>query len=603
MTILDRYANLDVLPQVIPSSSTHVSLGDLHGNALKLIYVMIEEGVLELRYKGEESLPKEDLESLMKQRYRVIRDIYEKPVDSLTKKDLKQFAEIIGKVTINNKKDITLIGDELADRGSNDYFTLLVLQKLKREKVNMEILISNHSAEFLRDYEKRQFTGASFLAPDQAQSLFNMQWLMSRGLIDETEVRKMVTESYMPMVKAIGYTLSEAGDITLFSHTPIGLETVKSLANKFGVIYNDQSPIELILTIDAINVEIQNLFVKKELAGSIDNEGHTDPRRPIPPATHPLHRLVWNRAVGNELITKPAGNFKVHFVHGHIGDGEVLKNYYESLDTHQNIDSTFGKPGFKKTGVYLGNLEVRHLTRHSSDISANELNNRYLKEKLPLKLKQLDREAKQLDSEFERLNNEFKQLEEGLRKTIDVLLEELKEKTDKLIKKGESHSNYNAVKGSASILMGALDAAKGNLFTGKFSLEKLNLFEEACKTAVSAAKKEFVKHRGLWGQLHPILKGFLGIIAVIPGLIASAFSKFEYTNTFFASPPTDSAKKLHNFEKSLETQIMKIQSKEALAQAISNNRSAHEAIKDKAKELQREAGVDETAAPKSPATR
>jgi hypothetical protein len=48
----------------------------------------------------------------------------------------------------NKKRLIRLIGDELADRGANDYLTLLLLGKMKDLELKYEIIWSNHGNFF-----------------------------------------------------------------------------------------------------------------------------------------------------------------------------------------------------------------------------------------------------------------------------------------------------------------------------------------------------------------------------------------------------------------------------------------------------------------------
>ena len=130
-----------------------------------------------------------------------MRDIYNTEVNQLTKEQLTTFQTIIEQANINLDKAVTLIGDELADRGNNDYFTLLVLKKLHQSKVNLNILLSNHSAEFIRDYEKVKFTGFYNLGPGQGQSLAKMQFLIGKGLITKGEGRiHLVIATLPPLV-------------------------------------------------------------------------------------------------------------------------------------------------------------------------------------------------------------------------------------------------------------------------------------------------------------------------------------------------------------------------------------------------------------------
>lgn len=505
-----RDADFSKFPHKRTNDDTHVQLGDIHGNALKLIYVMMEEGVL--------TVSKED--------YKTLRDIYKKDVNELTSEDLDSFKRIISNAEVSKKKAVTLIGDELADRGSNDYFTLLVLQKLSNEKVNIDIMLSNHSAEFIRDYDHGEFTGKALLGRGQGQSLGNMHHLILNKKINESDVRKIVEQCYIPKVKAIGYTLSPKGEITLFSHAPIGLETVEALAKKFKIPYNDKTPKELFLTIDAINAQVTSLFQNKQLARAIDSEPHYSEGHPISPKASPLKRLVWNRQLGAELITETSSGIKVKFVHGHIGDGATLNLRGEEQDTHENLDTSLGKsPKYEKTGEYNNGDEtftLKHLTRQSSDFTALELTN------------------------------------EGI--DFIALLSELTTKTDELIQKGtKGNPKYKNAAKAAEDLISSLTAAVHLFYNNKSTPETFNSFEKTCKTSIKDAQIEFVKHRGWWHNLNPILKGILKIVSIIPlfAAIIHATSKQGYRKTVWGESTTESAEKLQKFEVELEQTVFK----------------------------------------------
>lgn len=381
MPIEVRDADLNEYPSVLPhaqnSENTHIAIGDLHGNALKLIYILIEEGVLELNEAD----------------YKKLRDIYQDPfcIDpkyqgrrlNAIDENIKEFKRIISNAQVNQACAITLIGDELADRGNNDYFTLLVLQRLKEADVDIDIMISNHSVEFIRNFQLGYVnTGLYSILPDQTPSLGNMSRLMNvavpdgtrpdgtrpegtiqtRPLIDSTEVRKIVDETYKPMVKAIGYTLDSNDQITIYSHAPIGLETIKALAQKFNIEYKDRTSKDLFSTIDKINEYIGERLNANQLAQLFDQELYQKSRERVKdnPTRFPLDRLTWNRALGNELEVETSGGLKVKFVHGHIGEGVIRKNNKQVLDSHENIDSFFGKgSSCNKTGSFSFG-EVKH---------------------------------------------------------------------------------------------------------------------------------------------------------------------------------------------------------------------------------------------------
>ena len=527
MVLVYREADLDKYPQVKKQESKHISLGDLHGNALKLIHILVEEGVVDLN----------------ETQYNSLRDIYDTEVNQLTEERLTTFQTIIEQANINLDKAVTLIGDELADRGNNDYFTLLVLKKLHQSKVNLNILLSNHSAEFIRDYEKVKFTGFYKLGRGQGQSLAKMQFLIGKGLIIEGEVREIVEQCYIPKAKAISYTLSPEGDITLFSHAPIGLETVQGLATKFNIPYNDKTPKELIQTIDKINKKVEELFISKQLGVLIDAEGHPDPHSPIPPGTQPLQRLVWNRVVGEELITETSTGIKVNFVHGHIGDGKILK-FGQPLPSHQNLDTSWAKfPDVYKTGPNsLLGKDVKHFTRHSNDLTALELTDSIWKT-IQLKV---------------------------AKKQFDGLCIELKEKTIQLIAKGtptnpEFDANYVMAAKAAEQLHKEINDAEKIFFNKKLSKTSIDEFAGSIQNAARTANKEFVNHRGLWhGGGNPLVSFIKGVLEIfdkiifaIPNVIGALAGK--NTLSFFKATLTESTAKLNSFEQGFNELLKEIE--------------------------------------------
>ncbi len=526
MTLVYRDADLNQFPQIKRQDSKHLSLGDLHGNALKLIYILIEEGVLELN----------------KEHYEALKAIYNTETTYLTSEQLATFKDIIFKAKVNTDKAITLIGDDLADRGNNDYFTLLVLKKLHDSQVNLDVLLSNHSAEFIRDYDQDHFTGFYNLGPGQGASLSRMCLLIAKGLIKEDEVRTIVKENYIPKAKAISYTLSPEGELTLFTHAPVGLETVQSLAKKFKIPYKDKSIKELTQTIDKINRKIEYHFMHHELSKLIDEEGYVNPSIPISPHTHPLRRLLWNRVVSKELVTETSSGIKIKFVHGHVGDDPVLKDG-RPLSSHENLDSSWGKfPEVNKTGAIVSFGKIKHLTRHSNDLTTKELNN-----------------ALWYKITIESAENQF----------MDLFFK-LKEKTNELIEKGTQTSplydvRYKNVALAAKKLEDELLAAKAEFFKQKPNKENIQQFSRSINEAVRTANMEFVKHRGTWygggNFLIDFLKGVLQfldtIILYLPNVINKMSNRPHYS--FMKTPSTKSSEKLGAFDQDVNQLIKEIE--------------------------------------------
>ncbi len=242
-------------------------------------------------------------------------------------------------------------------------------------------MLSNHDMEFIRDYENAGlvFTGRSGLSDNQSKSLKSMVGLIRRSLITEAEVRELVGSVYVPMVKAIGYTVSsDKREISLFTHAPVGLETIEKLAEVFGVTYREDTIDDLIETINAINIGINRQLSKKELARIVDSEfskiktevGQEDYFEGDISPNLPLSRLIWSRVTDGIRTTKKATSeklpYEICFSHGHVGQDERQMH-----PRHTNLDSEFGKHSNFRTD----NMTY-HRIRHSPQMTAHQLTRR-----------------------------------------------------------------------------------------------------------------------------------------------------------------------------------------------------------------------------------
>ena len=87
------------------------TIGDLHANAMKFIYFLVAEGIFDISDAH----------------YRALSNIYQKDItttsDDVLRADIVTFNDIIDNgLRLKNPTFIRLIGDEVGDRGQNDYF-------------------------------------------------------------------------------------------------------------------------------------------------------------------------------------------------------------------------------------------------------------------------------------------------------------------------------------------------------------------------------------------------------------------------------------------------------------------------------------------------
>jgi hypothetical protein len=297
-----------------------VTLGDLHGNALKLLYFLIREGVLSLAEKNQ---------------YADFLDIYSKNVDELSLEDIKAMRSIVKTSSVNNKIKVCLIGDELADRGSNDYFTILLLEKLHEARVNLEINISNHGLEFIYAVESGDFlnSGSLDIMPFQSGSIFALKKVaeLYPELNILTEVTTFFNNAYKGVLRLISYDADIPNKkIIIRTHAPCDLDLIRDAANYLKIPYNDDSIQNLVTSLDAIQEKISEYIAQSSLTRLLQN--------------YLLRFFLWNR--NTESITDPYlsrkidrqeqhHDFKIHYIHGHTPG---ISNHYIT-----NLDTTLGK--------------------------------------------------------------------------------------------------------------------------------------------------------------------------------------------------------------------------------------------------------------------
>jgi hypothetical protein len=130
-----------------------------------------------------------------------------------------------------------------------------------------------------------------------------------------TDILDFFKDVYFPHLVLLDYTLrSDQQEIVLYTHAPSDLNTIKSLADQFQVVYNDDTPASLAASIERIN------FAFKKYV----DEGRVHEILKKDDQNTPLFQLIWNREYDNlkrepdekspQRYGKPYG---IYFIHGH----------------------------------------------------------------------------------------------------------------------------------------------------------------------------------------------------------------------------------------------------------------------------------------------
>jgi hypothetical protein len=353
------------------NSGDQLTIGDLHGNSVKFIYFLIKQGVLKLGKEAED--------------YQKIIAIYNKE-EPLDVADLTKFKDILNRAKFTEhakEATVRLIGDEVADRGNNDYFTLLVLKKLKDECVPTEIIFSNHSAEFVRFYEEGCVAGFTSSTMDHGGQLgsltgnrvnnagipYKNQGLL--GFIEEnlttsTELKELVDSAYKPNVKLLSYSIDKTvapNTIALYSHAPIDLAMIKDLVEKFNktmpegekFVYDDSTLDDLTGAIDFVNREFSKLVTDNKVSACLEEEANSGKLNDNDNREHSnieniILNTIWNRNIvtlkRDSTIGVEDKAYGIKYVHGHVGEK------VPSEPNILNLDTNLGRPG-RDDGKYL----------------------------------------------------------------------------------------------------------------------------------------------------------------------------------------------------------------------------------------------------------
>lgn len=252
------------------------------------------------------------------------------------------FNEFMNNLEVTDRSMLVrLIGDELADRGSNDYFTLRVLDLLHENGVQVHTNISNHSNEFVSAYENLNFTSPGVVIGKQQPSFLALKLFVDNGLISKDEVDKLIERSYKPTLRAIDYALSDTG-ITLYTHAPVGFALIRLIADGLGVQYNDSTKEALATTIDQINRTFAVVVAENRVHKLCDTRRISNLKDMTEQQIQeqPLVYLIWNRwnesKDTEEARPEIVNGYRCSYVHGH-------DDFTSRFEHVINLDTSCGK--------------------------------------------------------------------------------------------------------------------------------------------------------------------------------------------------------------------------------------------------------------------
>ncbi len=299
-----------------------VTIGDLHGNAAKFLHILIREGIVDI--------PKSDYEKFI--------EIYKTSRYGLY--NLDELNNILSRVTLKTSAPrLRLIGDDLADRGNNDFLTLSLYQRLNQLNFKYEVIASNHGVEFLKQYAHGINQSLVLLYTDQNEffgnSFYGLRYDILSKKVSADEVNTLIETNYLPHVCLLSYLIANEGEIAIYSHAPISQDKISEVAGVFGVEYKGNTVYELANTIDQINTKFANILSDKSQLDLF------------------FKKTDWkNLGILDDFINdrydkvmysenKNIPSYQVNNIHGHVGETTIdskLNNW-----SYENLDSDLGK--------------------------------------------------------------------------------------------------------------------------------------------------------------------------------------------------------------------------------------------------------------------
>ncbi len=329
-------SNILALPEkgyIPPKAGSSFSAGDTHGNAIALVRYLYEAGIINISQDQYIELIKiYEIDSLIRDR------------SALNQKALQRFRDILrdgfSHAHVPNGVTLRCFGDMLADRGSNDLLSLLILleMRLTFPELRGVILLSNHDKCLLSNYLRGALAPGKKLTMELSpcNSLTRLKWLIDNHIVSYEEVEGMIQKAYLPALKLVDYVRKEDGSIDIMGHAPLTLSAIDKAMHEFLPSNHHR---DIYASVDDVTYVLDQLNI-------IFSEGLMDKESPMYKAlttpssgTNPIYNFIWPRLtdIGPE-IKVPSYNYR--FRHGHDGSPGEIKIHGI---TYIGYNSIFGK--------------------------------------------------------------------------------------------------------------------------------------------------------------------------------------------------------------------------------------------------------------------
>ncbi|QIV95833.1 calcineurin-like phosphoesterase family protein [Allofrancisella inopinata] len=333
--------NLNVHYQIHPHDArVSFAIGDLHGNALKLVRFLIEIGIIDLQLEGLSSI------------YMELKNAY-------INKEQRSFRKCLDKIKFDERRTkkakLILIGDTLCDRGNSDCMTMLVFRKMSKAGVKYTICLSNHDTGFIIKMTKthdllRCGRNVKEASPSVSYDGGNLDTNSKKVLIH------MYNEYYLKNLKVMEYEKVNETEI-VYSHAPCNWDEIR----KIKLVTEEYT--NLSSTISMLNASLAKVIKEGKFNYRWIKENN-------------LIDFVWTKDL-KVMFTDNVLN-----VFGHVGDQQTNSVNQVNLDTDFGKQISFTGQDGRRCGsslnnyklptvediVNLYNIHERKIERYQSDL-------------------------------------------------------------------------------------------------------------------------------------------------------------------------------------------------------------------------------------------
>ncbi len=399
----DNTISLDIQLSKFPTKRYEYSdegliFGDLHGNFLTAIQVLLQLNIISMNKKTYHSLYRAFTQLEFEVNNREFDDEGNYSL-SASEEDMKKAIEAADKIQTllekikkgshQGKIRVQFAGDILADRRGYDPAFVWFLKTLHNLDIPYSITLSNHDIgliqtfigkEALKDYDlAKAYVRLSQLYVYQSLSFARFVCIQQVNEDKFEEFKNELNTYYFPYLSFIDYNL-EDGVLSTLTHAASRIEDIQRLVEILR-LNMEPSPLatkeQVISAIRNINIVITSIlgdacWIKVcNLSAPLNEEGKED----LDVNAHPLLRFIWGRMEHgdfNKSTTMLEDGTKIINYHGHTGD------YQKGLN-HINLNQECGKDignDRKKQTLHIGSVnKIGVIYENGFPLNLNEVNN------------------------------------------------------------------------------------------------------------------------------------------------------------------------------------------------------------------------------------